>query len=96
MADNKDLIAKRKEAYDFIKNTLHNPPWNLLLDISDAKLAEYIMGDAKAEYVSALSSLREGTSNPTKELVRCFKELCNGVVAESEINQYLIDPFKEA
>jgi len=94
VANTKDLVTKRKEAYDFIKNTLYNPPWNLSLDRSDAKLAEYVMGDAKAEYVSALSSLREGTSNPTKELVRCFKELCNGVVAESEIKQYLCDPFK--
>ena len=94
MADTKDLVAKRKEAYKFIKRTLHLPPWQLPLDTSDAKLAEYIMGDAKAEYVSALSSLREGKGNPTEELVRCFKKLCHSVIAESEINQHLVDPFK--
>ena len=96
MADSKDLIIKRKEAYGFIKNTLRNPPWELSIDISDAQLVEYIMGDAEAEQVSALSSLREGTGNPTKELVSCFKKLCicNGVISESEINQYLVDPFK--
>ncbi len=76
MADTKDSVTDRKEAYKFIKRTLHLPPWRLRLDIPDTELAEYIMGDAKAEYVSALSSLREGKSNPTEELVRCFKKLC--------------------
>ena len=93
MADIRGRETKRKDAYDFIKNTLHNPPWNLPLDASDANLAEYIMGEPKAEYVSALSSLREGKSDPTKELVRCFKDLCKGIIAESEINQYLVTPF---
>lgn len=93
MVDAKDLVAERKEAYKFIKRTLQLPPWRLPLDASDTELADLIMGDAKAEYVSALSSLREGESNPTEELVRCFKNLCNGVIAESEINQYLVDPF---
>ena len=94
MADNKDLIANRKEAYGFIKNTLKNPPWQLSLDISDSQLAEYIMGDAKAKYVSAMSALREGTANPTKYLVDSFKNLVKGIIAESEIKQYLCDPFK--
>jgi len=94
MANAKDLVTKTKEAYNFIKNTLHNPPWNLPLDISDAKLAEYVMGEPKAKYVSAFSSLREGKSDPTEELVRCFKKLCNGVIADSEIDQYLVAPSK--
>lgn len=94
MANIKDLVSKRKEAYDFIKNALKNPPWHLPLNISDSQLAEYIMGDAKAEYIATLSSLREGKNNPTKKLVECFKNLCEGIIAESEINQYLVDPFK--
>ena len=52
------------------------------------------MGDAKAEYVATLFSLREGKNNPTKKLVECFKNLCEGIIAEPEINQYLVDPFK--
>ena len=94
MTDTKDLVAKRKEAYKFIKRTLHLPPWQLPLDASDEQLADVIMGEPRAEYVSAVSSLREGKSNPTRELVECFKNLCKGIIAESEINQYLVDPFK--
>jgi hypothetical protein len=94
MADTKDLIIKRKEAYNFIKTTLRLPPWNLSRDASDEKLADLIFGDAKPIYLSGLSSLREGKKNPTEELVKLFKDLCKNIVAESEINQYLVDPFK--
>jgi hypothetical protein len=94
MADTKDLVTKRKEAYDFIKNTLRQPPWRLPLDASDEILADLIFGEPKPRYVSALSSLREGKENPTEELVKHFKDLCQNIIAESEINQYLVNPFK--
>jgi hypothetical protein len=93
MSDARDIETKRKDAHDFIKNTLHLPPWHLPLDVSDEILADLIFGDAKSRYVSALSLLREGEKNPTEELVKYFKELCKNVIAESEINQNLVDPF---
>ena len=93
MADAKDLKAKRVEAHNFIKNTLHLPPWHLPLDSSNEVLSDIIFGEPKPRYVSALSSLQEGKRNPTKELVKHFKDLCKNIIAESEINQYLVDPF---
>jgi hypothetical protein len=93
MSDARDIETKRKDAHDFIKNTLHLPPWHLSLDASDEILADLIFGDAKPRYVSALSLLQEGKKNPTRELVKCFKDLCKNIIAESEINQYLVDPF---
>jgi hypothetical protein len=93
MSDTRDLETKRQDAYDFIKNTLHLPPWHLPLDASDEMLADLIFGEPKPRYISALSSLREGKKNPTEELVKRFKDLCKSIIAESEINHYLVDPF---
>ena len=92
MADTKELVAKRKEAYKYIKDTLHQPPWHIPLNISDAQLADVLGGTHGLE--KSLHSLREGKANPTRYLVDSFKDLVKQVIAESEINQYLIDPFK--
>ena len=92
MADTKELIAKRIEAYEHIKNTLHRPPWNIPLDISDAQLADVLGGTI--ELKDELSALREGKDNPRPRLVTAFKSFVVPIVLESEIDAYLVTPFK--
>lgn len=86
--------VKRKEAYAYIKKTLHQPPWNIPLNISDAQLANVLGGTI--ELTDSLHSLREGKHNPTTRLVESFKNFFNGMIDESTINQYLVDPFENA
>jgi len=91
MADTKELIAKRIEAYEHIKNTLHRPPWNIPLDISDAQLADVLGGTI--ELTDSLRLLREGKHNPTNRLITAFRNLVKGFEPDSEVDAYLVAPF---
>jgi hypothetical protein len=92
MADNKDLKAKRVEAYEYIKYTLNRPPWHIPLDISDAELANKLGGTLELE--RSLRLLREGKHNPTKRLLSAFKNFVGELEAKSVIKSKLCDPFK--
>ena len=92
MPDISDLETKRKEAYKYIKNTLHQPPWHIPLDIPDAQLADVLGGTI--ELTDSLRLLREGKHNPTNRLVTAFKNLVGDFEAEAEIDSHLITPFK--
>lgn len=50
---------------------------------------------ADVNYISLaeLVELREGTAEPSKELVTALKKLLNGVASEAEIEDYLVSPF---
>lgn len=91
MADTKDLVAKRKEAYEYIRTTICKglgvPP-----DASDTELANQLGGIFGLK--NSLKALREGKANPTTQLVEAFKALLLPFIAESEINSCLVDPFK--
>ena len=91
MADTRDLETKRKEAYGYIKNTMYQPPWQVPLEISDAKLADVLGGTI--ELIDSLRLLREGKHNPTKRLIVAFKDFVKGFVKESDIDANLISPF---
>ncbi len=93
MADTKDLIAKRKEAYEFIKHSFHQPPFSFPPNISFSRLANALGGIPGL--LSSLHSLQTGKANPTELLVEQFKDEFKQLIAESEIKQYLIDPFKK-
>ena len=93
MADTKDLKAKRVEAREYIVNTLHRPPWNIPLDISDAQLANVLGGTIELE--DSLRLLRKGEHNPTKRLVTAFRDFVKGLEADSEIDAYLDKPFRD-
>jgi len=93
MADTKDLKANRIKAYEYIKNTLHRPPCNIPLDISDAQLAKVLGGTIELE--DSLRLLREGEHNPTNRLVTAFRNLVKGLEADSEIDAYLDKPFRD-
>jgi len=91
MANTKDLEIKRKQAYEYIKNTLHQPPWHIPLNISDTQLADKLGGTIAL--ADSLRLLREGKHNPTNRLIIAFKNLVGEFKTESEINSHLIDPF---
>lgn len=59
---------------------LSHRPDKMLADINYISLAELV-------------KLREGTADPSKELVTALKELLNGVASEAEIEDYLVSPF---
>ena len=40
-----------------------------------------------------LLGLKEGTSDPSPQLIANLKDLLKGIVDESEIDQYLVQPF---
>jgi hypothetical protein len=93
MADTKDLVAKRKEAYEYIRATICDR-LEVSTDAPDiiTELADKLGG--KFGLKDSLKALREGKVNPTAQLVKAFKALFVPVIAESEINSYLVDPFK--
>ena len=59
---------------------LSHRPDKMLADVNYISLAELV-------------ELREGTAEPSKELVTALKKLLNGVASESEIEDYLVSPF---
>lgn len=91
MTNTEKLVAARREARTYIKDTLHNPPWNIPLDMPDAKLADVLGGTIGL--ADSLRRLKEGTHNPTKRLVTAFKNHVRGLIADNEIDSHLIDPF---
>jgi len=92
MADTKELIAKRKEAYEYIVNTLSQPPWHIPLPRSDERLADILGGTVGL--TDSIQQLREGTQNPTNVLLTAFRDLVEGIVADSTIDEYLVAPFQ--
>jgi len=78
---------KRKRAYAYIveqaKTRLVAPP-----DYSDKRLAEIFDIPVKD-----LTSLKEGESDPTPELIAAFKRLLGPTVREAEVDLYLVTPF---
>jgi hypothetical protein len=93
MEEAKDLKAKRIEAYEYIRATICDR-LGVPTDTPDlvTELADKLGG--KFGLKDSLKALREGKANPTAQLVEAFKSLFLPVIAESEINSYLIDPFK--
>ncbi|MBA7605770.1 hypothetical protein ES703_12905 [subsurface metagenome] len=84
-----DEIAKRKRAYQYMVEQVKGLNWITPID-SDKRLAETL--DIP---ISELNSLKEGLSNPTEKLVASFKSLvCPIVVSETDVDLYLVKPFK--
>jgi hypothetical protein len=91
MDGNKELGEKRRKAYEYIRATVCNrigTPAN----VSDIELADKLSG--KFGLKDSLKALRKGKANPTAQLVEAFKTLFIPVIAESEIDSYLVDSFK--
>lgn len=93
MVENKDLIANRIRAYEYIRATICDR-LGVPTDATDlvTELADKLGG--KFGLKDSLTALREGKANPTPQLVEAFKSLFLPVIAEPEIDSYLVDPFK--
>jgi len=90
MANTKDLVAKRKEAYKFIRRKLLRIKWSPPIN-SDEALASTL-----DVYLEELLSLKEGRSNPTQRLIKGVRTFFAEEVSEDDIRGYLIEPFTNA
>jgi len=93
MADTKDLMTSRKEAYEYIRATICDR-LGVPTDAPDiiTELADKLGG--KFGLKDSLRYLREGRDNPTAQLVEAFKSCFIPVIEESVIDSHLVDPFK--
>ena len=70
----------------------------LLRKIREAGHLQYDMSypESSDDYLSLdeMVKLREGLADPSEELVSASKKLLKSVAGETEINRYLITPFK--
>jgi hypothetical protein len=84
----KDKIASRKQAYSFILKKVKE-----LILASNYRLSK---GAELLDYISIndLTEPREGISDPSQHLIAKLKCFLKGITSESEINRYLIRPFK--
>lgn len=88
MTNTKELVAKRKEAYEFIWRKLKNflSTWGIT---SDKTLASTL--DVSLEEIV---SLKEGRTNPTQRLIKGIINLFDKEVTKEEIDIYFVRPFK--
>jgi hypothetical protein len=91
MADDNDLVAKRKRAYTYISTTICGRR-NMPKKPTDAQFADALGGTI--ELTDSLRLLREGTYNPTSRLVAAFKREFGKEISESAIDSILVEPFK--
>jgi hypothetical protein len=73
----------RKEAYRFILEILHRFP--------SSSIGSDLFTDISLD---ELMQLKEGSANPTPELVDWLKHSFSGFVNEAELDAHLIEPFK--
>ena len=74
----------RKEAYDYTRELISNRQCDL---------------SGEADYppvipLNDLMLLRDGSADPSIELVASLRELLKGQVSDEDINQHLIAPFQ--
>ena len=81
-------MESRVNAYYYIMEKVKNLELH-----SDYKLSKIANG---VDYISLndLIGLKEGTSDPPPQLVTNLKKLLKGVTSETEIDQYLVQPFR--
>jgi hypothetical protein len=92
MINSDDLIKKRKEAYEYIKQTIITRMY-FPKNSTNVKLADRLGGTVGIK--SALDGLQSGKTDPTPKLVDAFKGLFLPLIPESTINSYLVDSFKK-
>jgi len=81
-------ISKRKQAYSFIVNKIKK------LKASDYYRLNKTVGDDNYISLGDLEGLKNGTSDPTPELVISLKHLLRDSAIAAEIDKYLVQPFK--
>lgn len=88
--ENEMRIEKRRAAYKYIKDVANRIPQPSVDEITE--LADVLGG--KFGLKDALRGLREGTLDPTEQLVKAFKDFVGPTVSGFEISANLIEPFK--
>ena len=88
MEANKEVF-NRKRAYTFIVSSVKDWASQVSAD-SDGDLAEAIGVDA-----SEITSLKQGTVDPSEKMVTGFKKLVGPMVTDNVIDWILINPFKK-
>jgi hypothetical protein len=91
MEANEGRINKRKKAYGLIKRTIGVKADSPEDEVT--RLADRISGELGIK--NDLKQLREGISDPSERLIKAFrfKSFIGGLLPESEIDAYLVDPF---
>ncbi len=81
-------VENRKQAYEYMIYVVQNQlNWIPAIN-SDRKLT-----DALDIPVTELHSLKEGISDPSDKMVKEFKKLVCPLTSESEVENYLVEPF---
>lgn len=82
-------VFSRKQAYSFIIKKINK------LELSDYYRLNKIGNGINYISLSDLIGLKNGTSDPPRQLVASLKSLLQGTATEAEIDKYLVQPFKE-
>jgi hypothetical protein len=83
----KERIESRKKAYSFILKKVKE------LDFANNYRLGKISNDIDYMSLNDLIGLKEGTNDPPLQLVTSLKKFLRGTANETEIDQYLIQPF---
>jgi hypothetical protein len=81
-------IEMRKRAYQYMFEEAKKLLWTPSID-SDERLA-----DTLDISLNELTSLKEGLSNPSAKMITTFKSLVCPMVSETDVDLYLVKPFK--
>jgi hypothetical protein len=93
--ENEMRVKKRRLVYEYIKNTVNritvgHRPQRSVDEITE--LADVLRG--KFGLKDALRGLKDGTSDPTDQLIEAFTDYVGQTVPDFEISANLIEPFK--
>lgn len=88
--NNNAIIEKRKSAYRYIRDVVDRVPKSSPDEIT--ALANVLGG--KFGLKEALKGLRDGTQDPTVQLINAIKDFLGPTVSDSEISAVMINPFK--
>ena len=78
---------KRKKAYQFLYEKLHNTDQNLRYKIDKN------IDDGSFISLAEMEQLKKGLADPSAELVAGLKTLLQHIANEDEIEEHLIKPF---
>jgi len=78
---------KRKQAYQFIRDKLHESGHKLSYNTAKAIDVSSVISLAE------MDNLKRGYADPSEELVAGLKKLLHRVAGEGEIEEYLVKPF---
>jgi len=78
---------KRKQAYQFIRDKLHESGHKLSYNTAKAIDVSSVISLAE------MDNLKRGYADPSEELVAVLKKLLPHAADEDEIEEYLVKPF---